>query len=119
VPRTKKHVAETRVQLQPPVSVDNGAAGEVLTLTEAATYLRVPEQHVALLVQQHGLPGRFIAGELRFLKAAIQRWLGTASPSWETKKGAILDLAGKYEDDPDLEQIVAEAYRRRRRSITD
>ena len=90
-----------------------------LTLAEAATYLRLPEPHVALLVQSHGLPGRCIAGEWRFLKAAIQRWLGTASPSWETKKAAILDLAGKYEDDPDLEQIVADAYRRRRRSTAD
>jgi hypothetical protein len=30
-----------------------------------------------------------------------------------------LELAGKYKDDPDLEQIVEEAYRRRGRPITE
>jgi hypothetical protein len=70
------------------------------------------------LVHSQGLPGRGIAGEWRFLKAAIQHWLGTAPPTWETRKAAILELAGKYKDDPDLEQIVEEAYRRRGRPIT-
>jgi excisionase family DNA binding protein len=91
----------------------------VLTLTEAAAYLRLPEAEVVGLVHSQGLPGRRIAGEWRFLKAAIQHWLASASPTWETRKAVILELAGKYKDDPDLEQIVEEAYRRRGRPITE
>jgi hypothetical protein len=91
----------------------------VLTLAEAAAYLRLPEAEVVGLVRAQGLPGRYIAGEWRFLKAAIQHWLATASPTWETRKAAILELAGKYKDDPDLETIVEEAYRRRGRPIAD
>jgi hypothetical protein len=93
--------------------------GEVLTLAEAAGYLRLPEAEVVGLVHSQGLPGRCVAGEWRFLKAAIQHWLATGSPTWETRKAAILELAGKYKDDPDLERIVEEAYRRRGRPITD
>jgi hypothetical protein len=74
---------------------------------------------VADLVHSQGLPGRCIAGEWRFLKAAIQHWLATASPTWETRKAAILELSGKYKDDPDLERIVEEAYRTRGRPIIE
>ena len=87
-------------------------------MAEAAAYLRLAEAEVVGLVHSQGLPGRYIAGEWRFLKAAIQHWLATAPPTWEMRKAAILELAGKYKDDPDLEQIVEEAYRRRGRPIT-
>jgi hypothetical protein len=115
MPRTKKLQPRTRSQAQSA----GGLSGEVLTLEEAAAYLRLPEAEVVGLVQSQGLPGRCIAGEWRFLKPAIQHWLATASPTWETRKAAILELAGKYKDDPDLEQIVADAYRQRGRPITD
>jgi excisionase family DNA binding protein len=91
----------------------------VLTLAEAAAYLRIPESEVRAQVHSQGLPGRLIGGEWRFLKAAIQQWLSTGAPTWETRKAAILELAGKYKDDPDLEQIVEDAYRRRGRPITE
>ena len=93
-------------------------ASEVLTLTEAAAYLRLPERDVLRSVQSQGLPGRCIAGEWRFLKSAIQHWLALASPTREMRRAEILDLAGKYRDDPDLESIVEDAYRRRGRPIT-
>ena len=119
MPRTKKARPAALPQLQsPPESVD-GLSGEVLTLAEAAAYLRLPEAEVVGLVHSQGLPGRCIAGEWRFLKAAIQHWLATASPTWEIRKAAILELAGKYRDDPDWEQIVEQAHRRRGRPITE
>jgi hypothetical protein len=96
----------------------NGASVEVLTLAEAAADLRLPESEVVGLVQSQGLPGRCAAGEWRFLRAAIQQWLATPTPTWETRKAAILQLAGKYKDDPDLESIVEESYRLRGRPIT-
>ncbi len=66
-----------------------------------------------------GAAGSSTASEWRFLKAAIQHWLATASPTWETRKAAILELAGNYKDAPDLERIVADAYRRRGRPIIE
>jgi excisionase family DNA binding protein len=89
----------------------------VLTLAEAAAYLRLPEADVVDLVHSQGLPGRCIATEWRFLKAAIERWLGAAPPSWEARRAGIMELAGKYKEDPDLEQIVEDAYRRRGRPL--
>ena len=118
MPRTKKKPEPIR-QPEPLPTIANGPPGDVLTLAEVAAYLRLPEAEVVGLVHAQGLPGRYVAGEWRFLKAAIQQWLATGSPTWETRKAAILELAGKYKNDPDLEQIVEEAYRRRGRPITE
>jgi len=85
----------------------------VLTLTETAAYLRVSEPEILRLVGEQGLPGRRVAEDWRFLKAAVERWL--ASPTvadqaefWRTHFGAL-------RDDPYLEDIVREAYRKRGR----
>jgi hypothetical protein len=119
MPRTKKLQPVPRSQPQPPRASVKSSSGEVLTLAEAATYLRLPEADVVDLVHSQALPGRCIAGDWRFLKTAIQDWLGTTSPTWETRKVAILELAGKYKEDPDLEGIVEDAYRRRGRPIIE
>lgn len=109
MPRTKGKPAPV-----PPLGgASNGQTVEVLTLAEAAAYLRLPESEVVGLAHTQGLPGRYVAGEWRFLRAALQHWLATGSPTWDTRKAAILELSGKYKDDPDLENIVHAAYRRR------
>jgi Helix-turn-helix domain len=119
MPRTKKQQAAPRSQAETPPKSVNGPSGEVLTLADAAAYLRLPETEVMGLVHSQGLPGRCVASEWRFLKAAVQHWLATASPTRETRKAAILELAGKYKEDPDLEEIVKEAYRRRGRQSSE
>ncbi len=91
----------------------NGSAREVLTPSEAAAYLRLPEAEVVGLVRSRDLPGRRLANEWRCLEAAIEQRLTTGSPGWEARRAAILELAGKYNDDPDLELNVEDAYRRR------
>jgi len=106
-------------QIDRPSAGANGPPEDVLTLAEAAAYLRLPEAEVVGLVPAQGLPARHVRGEWRFLKSAIQEWLATGSPTWETRKTALLELAGKYKDDPDLEGIVEEAYRRRGRPIIE
>src|SRR4051794_19626813 len=84
-------------------------AGDVLTLAEAAAYLRLPEAEVTRLVQTQGLPGRRAANEWRFLKSAIQAWLSAPTP----KAGdGIWALAGSWKDDPDLDDMLNEIYRR-------
>jgi excisionase family DNA binding protein len=117
MPRTKPKPEPAPVA--PPAAPTNGPPGDVLTLSEAAAYLRLPEAEVVGLVHSQELPGRYIAGQWRFLKLAIQQWLSTGSPTWETRKAAQLAAAGSFRDDPDLLAIVEEAYRRRGRPITE
>jgi excisionase family DNA binding protein len=92
--------------------------GEVLTLAEAAAYLRVTEDDVRRMMHEQDLPARRVGAcsdEWRFLKSALQEWL--RSPP--KRKEAILGLIGAFKDDPDLEEIVKEAYRRRGRPMTE
>jgi excisionase family DNA binding protein len=119
MPRMKKS-KPTSIPPPDPQSVAlNGSTDEVLTLPEAAAYLRLPEGDVIGLVRSQGLPGRFTGGEWRFLKAAIQQWLSASLPTSQTRKEAQLALAGKYKDDPDLIRICEEAYRQRGRPMIE
>ena len=115
---TKPKPGPTPQPEQPPAAV-NGPASEVLTLAEAAAYLRLPEKDVIAAVSSQGLPGRMVSGEWRFLKTAIQQWLSVSQPTWEMRKAAILAAAGSFKDDPDLEDIVEDIYRKRGRPITE
>jgi hypothetical protein len=93
----------------------NGPPGEVLTLSEAASYLRLPEKDVIGAATTQGLPGRMVAGEWRFFKEAIQQWLSVSQPTAEMRKAAILSVAGTFKDDPDLFPILEDAMQRRGR----
>jgi excisionase family DNA binding protein len=50
-------------------------AEDVLTLTEAASYLRVAEDELLRLAERHDVPAQRIGGEWRFLKRALGQWL--------------------------------------------
>lgn len=100
----------------PPEAVNGPVIGEVLTLAEAAAYLRLPEPEVVSLVHSQGLPGRFAGNQWRFLKLAIQAWLSQPPPRFS--KEAQLSVAGLLKDDPDLVPMVEEIYQRRGRPIT-
>jgi excisionase family DNA binding protein len=89
---------------------------EVLTLTEAAAYLRVSEADVVRLVQQQDLPGRLIGTEWRFLKSALPNWLQT--PPAPGSAEAVLSAAGAWKDDPHLEVELKEICQRRGRPMT-
>jgi excisionase family DNA binding protein len=87
--------------------------GDVLTLSEIAAFLRITEADVQRLVREQRLPGRRIGEDWRFLKSAVEHWLAApatpdAAEFWRTHFGAL-------RDDPHLEEIVREAYRRRGR----
>ncbi len=89
---------------------------DVLTLDEAAKYLRVPPGEVVRLVTDAGLPGRKTSADWRFLKSAVQAWL--TQPERPMGNSAMLALAGRFADDPFLEEIVKGAYDRRKRSAS-
>jgi excisionase family DNA binding protein len=115
MPRMKKKPAPQPVT--PPLAATNGPTGEVLTLAEAAAYLRLPQAEVVQLVHLQGLPGRPVGTEWRFLKSAIQEWLSKPPPRYS--KEAQLAAAGAFKDDPDLIPMVEEIYRQRGRPITE
>ena len=50
-------------------------APEVLTLTELATLLRVDEDVATKLAESGELPGRKLAGEWRFSRTAVLKWM--------------------------------------------
>jgi excisionase family DNA binding protein len=86
----------------------------VLTLAETAAYLRVPEAELARMAGSLGLPGRLIGSEWRFSRAAIQDWLRRPS-----MKESLLQSAGAWKDDPYLEEMLEEIYRRRGRPMIE
>jgi excisionase family DNA binding protein len=111
MPRTKpKHDV--------PSPAVNGPPSEVLTLAEAAAYLRLPEADVMRLVDEQGLSARQLGTEWRFLKAAIQDWL-RSGPTPKPSKEAQLAVAGSWKDDPYVDEELKEIYRRRGRPMTE
>ncbi len=93
-------------------------AGDVLTLAEAAAYLRLPEEEVVRLVHADGLPGRAVGPDWRFLKTALQDWLRVTLPAVPSKE-ALLARAGSWKDDPDLDDMLKEIYKRRGRPMPE
>ena len=91
----------------------NGAETAVLTLAEAAAYLRVSLAELAPLAERGQVPGRKIGGEWRFYKPALQHWLS------DSKKNGLLSQIGALTNDPHMEEMLVEIYRRRGRSETE
>lgn len=81
---------------------------EVLTLAEAAEYLRVSQSDVIDLATRRGLPGRKIGEDWRFHKQGLANWL--CEPElrdfWQTQFGAL-------RDDSYMEQMVKDIYEER------
>jgi excisionase family DNA binding protein len=87
---------------------------EVLTLSEAAEYLRLTSEEVGELAERGRIPGRRVSHEWRFSKAALEQWL--ARPAG---KSVLLSQLGALADDPYLDQVRESAYRERGRPETE
>jgi len=107
MPKTKLKTRSAR-----PARPD-GLTCDVLTLGEAAAYLRFSEPDVVRLVEQQGLPARRLGNEWRFLKAAIQNWLSAPVPQGQPQ--GIWAAAGALRDDPYLDEMLQEIERMRGR----
>ncbi len=84
---------------------------EVLTLKEAARFLRVSTTKVRNLAEAGKLPAQKIDSKWRFLKSALEAWLhGRPDPSL-----AMLRLAGLFKDDESLPKILKDIYTARGR----
>lgn len=97
-------------------AVNGAVADDVLTLAEAAAYLKMSESAALEAATARDMPGQQTADGWRFSRSALQRWLGSKRPlNLEEQKASLLALAGVWKDDPDIEQIVEDAMRRRGR----
>lgn len=95
----------------------NGAAErpepEVLTLGEAAAFLRVSEDGLRLDAEAGRVPTRRVAGEWRFMRAALRDWLSQP----ESTKKSMRAVIGAFKDDETLEPMMEEIYRQRKRNL--
>jgi excisionase family DNA binding protein len=78
---------------------------EVLTLAEAASYLRVPEEELLRLAENRDVPGQRIGGEWRFLKRALGHWL-TFGPRF------LRDCPPWFLDHPIIEDLLVTIEKR-------
>ena len=89
----------------------------VLTLAEAAAYLRVAEDDVVRLVYTQDLSGRKIGDQWRFLKSSLENWL--SKPARPPGNEALLALAGSWKDDPYVDEMLTEIYKQRGRPMIE
>jgi excisionase family DNA binding protein len=95
----------------------NGSTADVLTLNEAANYLRLSEADVVHLVNDQGLPARRVGNDWRFLKRAIEAWLST--PASKREPQGIWAAAGALKDDPYLDGMLREIEKLRGRPTAE
>lgn len=83
---------------------------DVLTLEEAANYLRLPKETIERQAAQGQIPGRRIEDTWRFLKAAIDQWLRS-----QDNRTILLQQAAVLADDESLADLRAAIYAERGR----
>ncbi len=84
---------------------------DVLTVPEAAAFLRVPQQAIEEMAANHRLPARRVGNDWRFLKSALEDWLRSSSG-----RERMLAQVGALAHDPYLPQVRAAIAKNRRRS---
>ncbi|MBW3543120.1 MAG: helix-turn-helix domain-containing protein [Planctomycetes bacterium] len=86
---------------------------DVMTLEEAAAYLRVTEEQVERLAGKE-IPARQIEGQWRILRSAVDDWLRNGKRK-RTSREVLMDQFGALADDPYLEDMLKQIYRERGR----
>jgi excisionase family DNA binding protein len=84
---------------------------EVLTLEEAAAYLRLPLETIERQASQGQIPGRRIEETWRFLKSAIDDWLRA-----QDSRAILMQQSGALAGDEYADELLAMIYRDRQRS---
>lgn len=90
------------------------AMPDVLTLEEAANYLRLPKDTVERQATRGLIPGRRIEETWRFLKAALDDWLRSRD-----SRTILLQQAGALATDETLPVLRAAIYAERGRPETE
>jgi excisionase family DNA binding protein len=119
-----------------PDSAATSPTHEVLTLAEAAAYLRILEDALEKLAAERAIPARKIGDEWRFSRTALHDWLrcvpaadepwfhagaGSAEPSAPRRvsRQRLLELSGAWKDDPTVDEMLRQIYKERGRPMID
>lgn len=86
---------------------------DVLTVDEAARYLRISKEALKRLAAQGTIHGRQIDRQWRFLKTALDDWL--RGVGGRDGRAALLEQAGAFNDDETLPALRAAIYAARGR----
>lgn len=108
-------MSQTKRKPKPGPTTNSAALPEVLTLAEAAAYLRVPDQQLLDVLASGACPGQKVGTEWRFFKPALQAWLGSSA----RQRNGILAHVGALKDDPHAEEMLQEIYKQRGRPMTE
>jgi excisionase family DNA binding protein len=84
---------------------------DVLTLEEAATYLKLPKSVLEKQLTLGTIPGRNIGGHWRILMSALQDWLAKKNSS----KATLLAMAGAFRDDETFPALLESIKENRKR----
>ncbi|MCP4658706.1 MAG: helix-turn-helix domain-containing protein [bacterium] len=87
---------------------------EVLTLEDAAHYLRLPGETVAREAATGGIPARQIEGTWRFSQSALSAWLARRDD-----RAVLLRQEGALRDDDSLDELLEAIYKARGRPEVD
>ena len=83
---------------------------EVLTLEDAAHFLKLAPDAVARQAEAGQIPGRQVEGTWRFLLSRLEDWLGRRD-----SKAIFLEQAGAFKNDESMDELVAQIYKARGR----
>ena len=87
----------------------------MMTLAEAAKFLRLSTSKVCALADDGRLPGRKIDDDWRFLQSMLVDWL-RGRPS---SKELFLRQAGVFKDDDTMPQLREDIYKARRQNLVE
>jgi excisionase family DNA binding protein len=82
---------------------------DVLTLAEAAAYLRLPEDAIREEAEAGRLAGQCVRGEWRFARAAVAAWLQAPRAATKPKTGAeLVEHIRSIDSGPTYHQVPEE-----------
>jgi excisionase family DNA binding protein len=94
--------------------MNQAVVSDVLTLEEAANYLKLSSETIEREAAQGNIPGRQIGDSWRFLKSAIDEWL-----RGRDNRAVLLRQAGALKDDPYADELLKMIYEWRGRPEVD
>ncbi|MEZ4865613.1 MAG: type II toxin-antitoxin system prevent-host-death family antitoxin [Caldilineaceae bacterium] len=110
-PTLLRETAEVAYEINP---LGNMAQNVTFTLEEAAMYLKLPIDAVEKQAALGQIPGRRVNDTWRFLKSAIDRWLGKVDG-----RQVLLQQAGTFAHDESLAELRRTIYQARGRSESE
>lgn len=109
--KTKRRTSRSRLNGPLPEAADTT---QVLTLTEAAVFLRVSEAALLRSATLQEVPGAQDRQRMAVLDDGVQHWLGAAAP-----RRGLLSQIGALRDDPHREEMLREIYAQSGRPETE